>query len=514
MGTQTRSVKDLARLSLEKTIFVSVHEHADKATPDKLTEKYILCELQDKINLLWSFIKTHKRQKLLVFMQSCKQVKYVHELFKRLKCNTTLLALHGKLHQLRRMAIYDEFTQKDSSIVLIATDVAARGLDFPSVDWVVQVDCPEDAKTYLHRVGRTARNSSVGQSLLLLLPSEVDGIFRQFKIHRIPMDQNESKIEVNPKKIFDMQRKIQAHLASDPLLKASAQRAFQAYLKSTYLLKNKDIFNVEKLNIKKFALSFGLANPPRLRYLEKHVGLKIKNDLSDNENSDDDNEDDDILTVKRTNHELEQAEDGTEPDVEDLILENKVKIVTKAALAKKVIKKNIQANQKIMFDEEGQKVLDDTQKKSDLGQKYEMEEEDDEHSGINVAKVKEILKAEDKYDKELAKEKRKAKKREEKMNKKKNDKRNNEKKSVDLEVSDGSDSEGENLDWLPDPDKVYADSPQQSEDEDDEIEENSSKKRKWKPPPKPTKSDNKEPKVKKSKTDANLEDLALQLLQR
>ena len=78
---------------------------------------------------------------------------------------------------------------------------------------------------------------------------------------------------------------------------------FQAYLKSTYLLKNKDIFNVEKLNIKKFALSFGLANPPRLRYLEKHVGLKIKNDLSDNENSDDDNEDD-ILTgtmfIKKT----------------------------------------------------------------------------------------------------------------------------------------------------------------------------------------------------------------------
>ena len=117
-----------------------------------------------------------------------------------------------------------------------------------------------------------------------------------------------------------------------------------------------------------------------------------------------------FYSVKRTNHELEQAEDGTGPDVEDLILENKVKIVTKAALAKKVIKKNIQANQKIMFDEEGQKVLDDTQKKSDLGQKYEMEEEDDEHSGINVAKVKEILKAEDKFDKELAKEKRKGKK--------------------------------------------------------------------------------------------------------
>ena len=50
------------------------------------------------------------------------------ELFKRLKCNMTLLALHGKLHQLRRMAIYDEFCQTESAVVLIATDVAARGL--------------------------------------------------------------------------------------------------------------------------------------------------------------------------------------------------------------------------------------------------------------------------------------------------------------------------------------------------------------------------------------------------
>ena len=51
-------------------------------------------------------------------------------------------------------------------------------------------------------------------------------MFKQFKIHRIPMDLQSSKLEVNPKKILDMQRKIQAHLASDTELKASAQRAF------------------------------------------------------------------------------------------------------------------------------------------------------------------------------------------------------------------------------------------------------------------------------------------------
>ena len=51
-------------------------------------------------------------------------------------------------------------------------------------------------------------------------------MFKQFKIHRIPMDLQTSKLEVNPKKVLDMQRKIQAHLASDTELKASAQRAF------------------------------------------------------------------------------------------------------------------------------------------------------------------------------------------------------------------------------------------------------------------------------------------------
>ncbi len=44
------------------------------------------------------------------------------------------------------------------SMMLFATDIAARGLDFPKVDWVLQFDCPEDVASYIHRVGRTARS--------------------------------------------------------------------------------------------------------------------------------------------------------------------------------------------------------------------------------------------------------------------------------------------------------------------------------------------------------------------
>jgi ATP-dependent RNA helicase DDX10/DBP4 len=55
---------------------------------------------------------------------------------------------------------------------LLATDIAARGVDFPAVDWVVQVDIPEDCNTYIHRVGRTARYKAKGNALMFVMPSE------------------------------------------------------------------------------------------------------------------------------------------------------------------------------------------------------------------------------------------------------------------------------------------------------------------------------------------------------
>lgn len=76
-ATQTRSIKDLARLSLKSPVFVSVHEHASKMTPDELSEHYVVCPLEQKIDMLWSFVKSHKKKKILIFVQSCKQVNVI-----------------------------------------------------------------------------------------------------------------------------------------------------------------------------------------------------------------------------------------------------------------------------------------------------------------------------------------------------------------------------------------------------------------------------------------------------
>jgi len=79
--------------------------------------------------------------------------------------------LHGDMPQQERTQTFFSFTGSRRG-VLICTDVAARGLDFPKIDWIVQYDPPRDVEEYVHRVGRTARMTTEGDALLFLMPHE------------------------------------------------------------------------------------------------------------------------------------------------------------------------------------------------------------------------------------------------------------------------------------------------------------------------------------------------------
>lgn len=80
-ATQTRSVKDLARLSLKDPCYVAVHENEKHSTPNGLEQSYVVCNLEDKLSIIWSFIRNHLKKKSIIFFSSCKQVKYVNEIF-------------------------------------------------------------------------------------------------------------------------------------------------------------------------------------------------------------------------------------------------------------------------------------------------------------------------------------------------------------------------------------------------------------------------------------------------
>lgn len=93
----------------------------------------------------------------------------------------------GQQKQQKRTTTFFEFCNAQSGI-LLSTDVAARGLDIPRVDWIIQFDPPDDPRDYIHRVGRTARAGKVGKSLMFLLPSEL-GFLRYLKEAKVPLNE-------------------------------------------------------------------------------------------------------------------------------------------------------------------------------------------------------------------------------------------------------------------------------------------------------------------------------------
>ncbi|KAJ3228325.1 ATP-dependent RNA helicase dbp4 [Chytriomyces hyalinus] len=267
-ATQTKSVRDLARLSLSDPEYVNVHEASESATPQTLVQRYAVLDLPQKLDMLFSFLKTHLKQKILVFVSSCKQVRFVFETFCKLHPGIPLMHLHGKQKQPKRLAIFETFCRK-TAVCLFATDVAARGLDFPAVDWVIQLDCPEDVSTYIHRVGRTARNDQPGNALLFLTPSEEPGMLAALEKRKVAVE----KIRVNPSKIKSVRQQMVMFCSKDPEIKYLGQKAFISYIRSIHLQSNKDIFDVSKLPFDAYAESLGLPGAPVIKFLKKSANV-------------------------------------------------------------------------------------------------------------------------------------------------------------------------------------------------------------------------------------------------
>jgi ATP-dependent RNA helicase DDX10/DBP4 len=271
-ATQTKKVGDLARLSLKDPEYVAVHETAAAATPSTLQQHYTITPLATKLDVLWSFIRSNLKSKTVVFLSSGKQVRFVYESFRHLQPGIPLMHLHGKQKQGGRLDITTKFSQSQHA-VLFATDVAARGLDFPAVDWVIQVDCPEDSDTYIHRVGRTARYERVGRAVLFLDPSEEKGMLKRLEQKKVPIE----KINIKAAKQQSIKNQLQNMCFKDPELKYLGQKAFISYVKSIYVQKDKETFHLKELKLEDYAASLGLPGAPRIKFIKGDDTKERKN---------------------------------------------------------------------------------------------------------------------------------------------------------------------------------------------------------------------------------------------
>jgi ATP-dependent RNA helicase DDX10/DBP4 len=285
-ATQSKKVSDLARLSLKDPEYVSVHEAAEAATPANLQQHYIITPLPEKLDTLYGFMKANLKSKMIVFLSSGKQVRFVYESFRQLQPGIPLLHLHGRQKQIARLDITTRFAEAKHSC-LIATDVVARGVDFPAVDWVIQVDCPEDADTYIHRVGRTARYESNGKAVLFLDPSEEAGMLKRLEQKKVPVH----KVNVKEKKKHSIQNLLQSMCFQSPDLKYLGQKCFISYTRSINLQKDKEVFNLNELDLDGFATSLGLPGTPQIKFQKGEDIKKIKNAPRGGMSSDSESED-------------------------------------------------------------------------------------------------------------------------------------------------------------------------------------------------------------------------------
>ena len=255
-ATQTKNVQDLAKLSLrKKPLEINVDGAKDVATVEGLEQGYVVCESAKRFSLLFTFLKKNLDKKIIVFMSSCNSVKFHAELLNFIEI--PVLELHGQLKQKKRTATFFEFCNADRGI-LISTDVAARGLDIPNVDWIVQFDPPDDPREYIHRVGRTARGlGATGRALLFLLPSEL-GFLKYLRQHKVPLNEYEFT------KLANIQAQLEKLIEKNYYLHRSAHDAYKAYLQSYAAHSLKDIYSVHKLDLVGVGKGFGFSVPPKV----------------------------------------------------------------------------------------------------------------------------------------------------------------------------------------------------------------------------------------------------------
>ncbi|THX54943.1 P-loop containing nucleoside triphosphate hydrolase protein [Aureobasidium pullulans] len=529
-ATQTKRVSDLARLSLRDPEYVSTSEQGESATPKSLQQNYVLTPLPDKLDTLWSFIQTCKKSKIIVFLSSGKQVRFVFEAFRHMQPGIPLLHLHGRQKQTARLDITTKFSHAQHSC-MFATDVAARGLDFPAVDWVVQLDAPEDADTYIHRVGRTARYERDGKAVLFLDPSEEEGMLSRLEAKKVPIE----RISVKQKKQQSIKPQLQNMCFKDPTLKYLGQKAFASYVRSIHIQKDKEVFKLEKLNLEEYAASLGLPGAPKIKFIAGDDAKARKNaprakmvDLEDESEgekeekkkpevrtkydrmferknqdvladhyskmiNDDDIEaldgtqmsDDDLFSVKRRIPVQEEKDDSSDeehtPAVPDMDLPPGAKAVhipgAKDALIidSKRREKLLKSKKKLLkFKESGQKLVFDDD--GNAHQIYELEDEDafkakgsaEEQRQKFLEEEAQRVRESDLLDKALAKEKKRAKK-------EKRKEREREENASDEEEG----GEGETLpDASADFKKFLAGSEDGSEGEEDD-EQPKKKQKKW-----------------------------------
>ncbi|MCI5722936.1 MAG: DEAD/DEAH box helicase [Erysipelotrichaceae bacterium] len=196
-ATMPKEIKDLASELLVNPTEIQVAPPASPA--DTITQYLVYCQKADKKRVLKQMLSTNEVTKAIVFTRT--KIGADRLTKKLVEDGIKVLAIHGNKTQGQRQNALQRFRTNQVQ-VLVATDVAARGIDISGISHVFNYDLPEDAESYIHRIGRAGRAGKEGISISLCCSEELNllaAIEKMLK-REIPLIQTEYSVELKRKK--------------------------------------------------------------------------------------------------------------------------------------------------------------------------------------------------------------------------------------------------------------------------------------------------------------------------
>jgi ATP-dependent RNA helicase DDX55/SPB4 len=293
----SEAVGEIVRVGLRNPVKIAVKVKSaggdDKRTPASLQMSYLLTPASHKFPALFSLLSQLEPvpQKSIVYVSTCAAVDYFqHVLSAALPAQFSLVPLHGKHPPNVRHKNFTRFINAVSPTILLTTDVAARGLDIPQVDLVVQVDPPTDPKVFLHRCGRAGRAGRKGLSVILLQPGREEDYITFLEIRKTPITSlRKPRIEITDKDARAVTSRLRDVVLADRALYDKGQRAFVSWVRAYSKHQASSIFRIEDLDWSDLGNAWGLIRLPKMPELKKWDGdksLGVKIDMSEYEYKD------------------------------------------------------------------------------------------------------------------------------------------------------------------------------------------------------------------------------------
>ncbi|KAH9702665.1 DEAD-box ATP-dependent RNA helicase 18 [Citrus sinensis] len=262
MGFQKQISYVISRLpKLRRTGLFSATqtEAVEELSKAGLRNPYLECESDKKPSQLVDLLIKNKSKKIIIYFMACACVDYWGVVLPHLAVlkSLSLIPLHGKMKQTAWEKALASFTSLSSGI-LLCTDVAARGLDIPGVDCIVQYDPPQDPNVFVHRVGRTARLGRQGSSIVFLSPKE-EAYVEFLRISRVPLQERKWSDDAS-----DVVPEIRSAAKKDRDVMEKGLRAFVSYIHAYKEHHCSYIFRWKELEVGKLAMGYGLLQLPSM----------------------------------------------------------------------------------------------------------------------------------------------------------------------------------------------------------------------------------------------------------